>query len=219
MSKIVWDRIEDRRYENGVDHGVLYPMDFMTGKYEKGVAWNGVTGITQKPDGADATAKYADNTKYLNLRAKEDFGVSITAFTYPDEFAECDGSAEVATGVTISQQTRKTFGLAYRTIIGSYSNPDAGYKLHLVYGCTASPSEKGYKTESNDPDAIEFSWDVKTVPVEVPNYKPTAHLEIDSTRTDAAKLKALEDKLFGTDDTEPTLLMPAEVIELLGTQG
>lgn len=216
MSKIVWDETGKKTYETGVDHGVLYPMG-TDGKYAKGVAWNGLISVSESPSGAEATPLYADNIKYLNLMSAEQFGATIEAYTYPDEFAACDGSAEVATGVMIGQQSRKVFGLCYRTVIGNdVDGNDHGYKLHLIYGCLAAPSEKGYSTINDSPEAITFSWEVSTTPVEVPNFKPTACLTIDSTKVDAEKLAALEAKLFGTEEEEATLLLPAEVITLVG---
>lgn len=214
MAKIVWDLVGEHLYETGVDHGVLYPIQ-ADNTYSKGVAWNGLTGVTQSPSGADETKIFADNIKYLSLRAAEDFGATITAYTYPDEWAVCDGSAEVATGVVIGQQARKTFGFSYRTLIGNDTNgTDHGYKIHLIYGGTASPSERAYATVNDSPEAIEFSWEVSTVPVDVPGFKPTAHLEIDSTKADAAALKALEDVLYGTETAEARLPLPKEVMEI-----
>ena len=178
--KLVWDETGKRFYETGVDHGVLYPMGD-DGKYGKGVAWNGLISVSESPSGAEATPLYADNIKYLNLMSAEEFAATIEAYTYPDEFAACDGSAEVATGIMIGQQSRKTFGLAYRTVIGNdVQGNDLGYKIHLIYGCLAAPSEKGYQTINDSPEAITFSWEVSTTPVEVPNFKPTATLIIDS---------------------------------------
>ena len=202
MSKLKWDETGKRFYETGVDHVTLYPID-AAGAYSKGVAWNGVTEITESPSGAEANPLYADNIKYLNLIAAEDFGATIGAYTYPDEFEACDGSAEIAPGVTIGQQSRKVFGLAYRTKKGNdVDGQDHGYKLHLIYGALAAPSERGYQTVNDNPEAITFSWTVTTTPVDVPGFKPTASLTIDSTKTDAAKLAALEAILYGTDATE-----------------
>ena len=199
MSKIKWDETGKRFYETGVDHAVLYPIDAQ-GAYSKGVAWNGITGITESPSGADANPLYADNIKYLNLIAAEDFGATIEAYTYPDEWAACDGSAEIASGVMIGQQRRKTFGLCHRTKLGNdVDGQDHGYKLHLIYGALAAPSERGYQTINDSPEAITFSWSVTTTPVDVPGFKPTAILTIDSTKTDAAKLAVLEAILYGTD--------------------
>ena len=210
MAKLVWDKTGERFYETGVDHGVLYPMGATT--YEKGVAWNGLTAVNESPEGGEPTALWADNIKYLNLMSAEEFGGSIEAYTYPDEFMACDGSAELATGVTIGQQSRKQFGLCYRTRIGNDVNgSDHGYKLHLVYNCLASPSEKGYETINDSPDAITFSWDFTTTPVSVDGFKPTAHLIIDSTKVDAEKLKTLETQLYGGESAEPTLVLPDAV--------
>lgn len=216
--KLVWDETGKRFYETGVDHGVLYPMGD-DGKYGKGVAWNGLISVSESPSGAEATPLYADNIKYLNLMSAEEFAATIEAYTYPDEFAACDGSAEVATGIMIGQQSRKTFGLAYRTVIGNdVQGNDLGYKIHLIYGCLAAPSEKGYQTINDSPEAITFSWEVSTTPVEVPNFKPTATLIIDSTKVEASKLAELEAKLFGSESEEAALLLPAEIIALIGTQ-
>ena len=214
MPRLEWDKIGEHVYETGVDHGVLYPIQ-ADNTYSKGVAWNGLTGVTQSPSGADETKIFADNIKYLSLRAAEDFGATITAYTYPDEWAACDGSAEVATGVVIGQQTRKTFGFSYRTLVGNDTNgTDYGYKIHLIYGATASPSERAYNTVNESPEAIEFSWEMSTVAVDVPGFKPAAHLEVDSTKADAAALKALEDILYGTDSAEARLPLPREVMEI-----
>ena len=216
--KLVWDETGKRFYETGVDHGVLYPMGD-DGKYGKGVAWNGLISVSESPSGAEATPLYADNIKYLNLMSAEEFAATIEAYTYPDEFAACDGSAEVATGIMIGQQSRKTFGLAYRTVIGNdVQGNDLGYKIHLIYGCLAAPSEKGYSTINDSPEAITFSWEVKTTPVEVPNFKPTATIIIDSTKVEAGKLAELEAKLFGSESEEAALLLPGEIIALIGTQ-
>lgn len=216
MSKLVWDESGTHLYETGTNHGVLYPIK--DGAYPKGVVWNGLTAITESPSGADETALWADNIKYGSMRAAEEFGGTIEAYTYPDEWAECDGSASIATGVTAGQQTRKTFGLSYRTEIGNdEAGTDYGYKLHLVYGATANPSEKAYSTINDSPEAITFSWEFTTVPVAVPGFKNTAILTIDSTKVDADKLAALEAILYGGDETEARLPLPAEVITLLGT--
>lgn len=222
MSKIVWDKTGERYYETGVKQGVLYIPT--AGVYSKGVAWNGLTAVTESPSGAEATALYADDIKYLNLMSAEEFGATIEAYTYPDEFAQCDGSASIAEGVTIGQQARKPFGLSYRTTLGNDSEgSDYGYKLHLIYGAMAAPSEKAYATINDSPEAITFSWEVTTTPVSVTGFKPTACITIDSTKADAAKLTALEKILYGSDDepaTEPRLPLPDEVAELMaGTQG
>lgn len=220
MSKLVWDKTGERLYETGVKQGVLYPMD-ANGAYPKGVAWNGLTNVTESPSGAEATALYADDIKYLNLMSNEEFGGTIEAYTYPDEFAECDGSASIATGVYIGQQARKTFGFCYRTTIGNDVESNAhGYKLHLVYGALASPSEKAYATINDSPEAITFSWEFSTTPVNVTGFKPTACLTIDSTKVNAEKLAALEKILYG-DDADDTavarLPLPDEVAQVMGT--
>ena len=213
MARLTWDQTGERLYETGVDRGVLYING--TGTYDKGVAWNGLTGVTESPSGAEATDLYADNIKYLSMRSAETFGATIEAYTYPDEFAECDGSASLATGVTIGQQSRKTFGLCYRTQIGNDVDlNDHGYKLHLIYGCSASPSEKAYATINDSPEAITFSWELTTTPVNVTGFKPTACIIIDSTKADPECLTALEDILYGTDtggSTSPRLPLPDEV--------
>lgn len=220
MSKLVWDKTGERLYETGVKQGVLYPMD-AKGTYPKGVPWNGLTNVTESPSGAEATALYADDIKYLNLMSNEEFGGTIEAYTYPDEFAECDGSASIATGVYIGQQARKTFGFCYRTTIGNDVKSNAhGYKLHLVYGALASPSEKAYATINDSPEAITFSWEFSTTPVNVTGFKPTACLTIDSTKVDGEKLAALEKILYG-DDADDTavarLPLPDEVAQVMGT--
>lgn len=221
MSKLTWDDTGKRFYETGVDRGVLYPIQ-AEGDYTKGVAWNGLTAVTESPSGAEASPIYADNIKYLNLMSAEEFGATIEAYTYPDEFGECDGSAEIATGITVGQQSRKTFGLCYRTVLGNdVANNDYGYKLHLVYGGLAAPSEKGYSTINDSPEAITFSWEVTTTPVAVSAtvggkvLKPTACLTIDSTKVDADKLAALETILYGDTATEARLPLPDEIITLM----
>lgn len=217
-NKIVWDETGKRFYETGIDRGVLYVMDNV-GAYPKGVAWNGLTGITESPSGAEANPQYADNIKYLNLVSAEEFGATIEAFTYPDEFAACDGSAEPVVGVRLGQQSRKQFGLAYRTLMGNdVDGQSYGYKLHLIYGATAAPTEKGYQSINDSPEAITFSWEVTTTPPEVSGYKPTASIVIDSKKADATKLAALEAILYGvagTPGTEGRLPLPAEVITLM----
>lgn len=215
MSKITWDDTGKRLYETGVDRGVLYPIQ-EGGQYTKGVPWNGLTAVTESPSGAESTAIYADNIKYLNLQSAEEFGATIEAYTYPDEFAECDGSASIATGVIAGQQNRKMFGLCYRTILGNdVDGNEHGYKLHLIYGCKASPSEKAYSTVNDSPEAITFSWEVSTTPVNVPGYKPTASITIDSTKVDPEKLAALETILYGDEMSEAKLPMPEEVISTM----
>lgn len=222
--KLVWDKTGEHFYETGVKNGVLYPMS-ASGTYPKGVAWNGLTAITESPSGAEATALYADDIKYLNLMSNEEFGATVEAYTYPDEFAECDGSASLTKGVYIGQQARKTFGLCYRTTLGNDAKGnDYGYKLHIIYGAMASPSEKAYSTINDSPDAITFSWELSTTPVAVANFKPTASLTIDSTKVDAAKLTALEEILYGKDGTgedhitgavDPRLPLPDEIATLM----
>lgn len=215
MAKLTWDNTGERIFETGVKQGVLYPIQ-SDGKYTKGVAWNGLTAVTESPSGAEATALYADDIKYLNLLSNEEFGATVEAYTYPDEFAECDGSAELATGVMIGQQKRKIFGLCYRTTIGNdVEGNDYGYKLHLVYGCLAAPSEKGYSTINDNPDAITFSWEVTTTPVNVEGFKPTSQITIDSTKADPTKLAALEAVLYGGAETEAKLPLPDEVATLM----
>lgn len=221
MSKLVWDKTGERYYETGVKNGVLYiPTE---GVYSKGVAWNGLTAVTESPSGAEATALYADDMKYLSLYSAEEFGATIEAYTYPDEFAQCDGSGELAKGVSIGQQTRKTFGLCYRTTIGNDTDGnDYGYKLHMIYGCMASPSEKAYATINDSPDAITFSWEVTTTPVSVAGFKPTASITIDSTKADPTKLAALEDILYGKDGepgSEARLPLPDEIKTLMTANG
>ena len=222
--KLVWDKTGEHYYETGVKNGVLYPMS-ASGTYPKGVAWNGLTAITESPSGAEATALYADDIKYLNLMSNEEFGATVEAYTYPDEFAECDGSASLTEGVCIGQQARKTFGLCYRTTLGNDSKGnDYGYKLHIIYGAMASPSEKAYSTINDSPDAITFSWELSTTPVAVANFKPTASLTIDSTKVDAQKLATLEEILYGKDGTgedhstgavDPRLPLPDEIANIM----
>jgi hypothetical protein len=215
MTELTWDKTGERRYETGVDRGVLFLPD-ETGDYTTGVAWNGLTTVTESPSGAESSPQYADNIKYLNLVSAEEFGATVEAFTYPDEFGQCDGSAEPEPGVYLGQQGRRVFGLCYRTVIGNdLDGTDHGYKLHLVYGALAAPSEKAYGTINDSPEAITFSWEITTTPVPVPGFKPTALLTIDSTKVDSAKLEALEAILYGTADDEPRLPLPAEVLGLI----
>ena len=218
MSKLVWDKTGERLYETGVRQGVLYPIQ-TGGVYTKGVAWNGLTAVTESPSGAEATPLYADDIKYLNLMSTEELGGTIEAYTYPDEFAECDGSASIATGVYIGQQPRKTFGMSYRTVVGNdVDNDSYGYKLHLIYGAVAAPSEKAYATINDSPEAITFSWEFSTTPVNVSGFKPTANIVIDSTKVDAAKLAALEMILYGDTETEPRLPLPDEVASIMADE-
>ena len=217
MSKIVWDEVGKHLYATGVKTGVLYPQD-STGAYPKGVAWNGLTAVNENPSGADASDIYADDDLYLTLRGKEIFGATIEAYTYPDEFGVCDGSAELAQGVTIGQQARKAFGLCYRTAIGNdVDGVDHGYKLHLIYGATASPSSKNYQTINDNPEAMTLSWEIKTTPIKVTGHKPTACLTIDSTKVAEGVMKKIEDKLYGTESGEATLPTPDEILALVTT--
>ena len=221
MAKLVWDKTGDRLYETGVKNGVLYIPT--AGVYSKGVAWNGLTAVTESPSGAEPTALYADDTKYLSLMSTEEFGATIEAYTYPDEFAACDGSAELADGVMIGQQKRSTFGLCYKTTIGNDTDGnDHGYKLHIIYGALAKPSERAYASINDSPEAITFSWEITTTPVNVTGAKPTASLVIDSTKADPSKLAALEDVLYGKDGepaSEPRLPLPDEIKSLMTAAG
>lgn len=222
MSKLVWDKTGERLYETGVKNGVLY-VQGTGGTYGTGVAWNGLTAVTESPSGAEATALYADDIKYLNLLSTEEFGATIEAYTYPDEFAECDGSASLATGVLVGQQKRKAFGMCYRTVLGNdVDTNDYGYKLHIIYGALAAPSEKAYATINDSPEAITFSWEISTTPVTVGDgFKPTASIVIDSTQADVTKLAALEAILYGSDGadgaegSEPRLPLPSEIATLM----
>lgn len=221
---LTWDKTGEHIYETGVDHGVLYPYDEITGSgdtlkhYAKGIAWNGLTSVQETPSGAEANPLYADNIKYLDLRSAEEFGATIEAYTYPDEFAILDGSAELASGVMIGQQTRGMFGFCYRTRIGNDTDGDAhGYKLHLVYGATASPSERSYETVNDNPDAIQFSWEISTIPVAVANYRPTSIVTIDSTKANATDLAALEQILYGDGTSQGRLPLPDEVKSIMTT--
>lgn len=222
MAKLTWDDTGKRLYETGVKQGVLYLLD-EDGTYKNAVAWNGLTAVTESPSGAEATALYADDIKYLSLMSAEEFGATIEAYTYPEEFAQCDGSASLATGVYIGQQARKTFGMCYKTTLGNdVEGNDYGYKLHIIYGAKASPSEKAYATINDSPEAITFSWEITTTPVNVTGAKPTASLVIDSTKADPTKLAALEDILYGKDGdsaTEPRLPLPDEIKTLMTAAG
>ena len=210
MAKLVWDESGKRIYETGVQKGVLYVQN-ESGLYPKGVAWNGLTAVTESPSGAEATPLYADDIKYLELRSAEEFGATIEAYTYPEEFEACDGSASLAKGVSIGQQDRKAFGLCYRTVVGNDVQGNShGYKLHLIYGAVASPSEKAYATVNDSPEAVTFSWEITTTPVEIEGFKPTASITIDSTKVDPGKLAELEKKLYG-DTGDAQLPLPSEV--------
>lgn len=214
MATLTWDVQGERYYETGVSKGVLYP--FKEGKYSKGVAWNGLTAVNESPSGAEPTPLYADNIKYLNLLSNEEFAATVEAYTYPDEFAECDGSAELAVGVSVGQQKRIPFGLSYVTKLGNDTDgQDHGYKIHLIYGALAKPSQKNYATINDNPEAITFSWELSTTPVAVPNMKPTACITIDSKKVTPENLKKIEDKLYGTASEEATLPTPAELAELI----
>lgn len=223
MSKIIWDKTGERLYETGVDRGVLYPLN-KSGAYTPGVAWNGLTAVTESPSGAESTPLYADNIKYLNMLSTEEFGATIEAYTYPDEFAECDGSASLSEGVTIGQQNRNVFGFSYRTLLGNdVDSTNYGYKLHLIYGAQASPSEKNYATVNDSPEAISLSWEVTTTPVNVTGFKPTASVTIDSTKVAKEKLAALEEILYGknpttpegSDGVDPRLPLPDEIKQIM----
>lgn len=224
MAKVKWDQTGKRLYETGVDRGVVYPQA-SNGSYPKGAGWNGLTAVTESPSGAEPTPLWANNHKYLTLMSAEEFGATIEAYTYPDEFAECDGSAELTKGVRIGQQKRKAFGFTYRTKIGNDVDGESyGYRLHLVYGALAAPSEKNRQTINEDPEATTMSWEISTTPVEVDGFEPTSHLEIDSTTADSEKLAALETILYGKDPTmpegsdgvDPRLPLPDEVATLMG---
>lgn len=221
MAAIVWDATGERLFETGVDHGVLYPIS-SSGTYDNGVAWNGLSAITESPSGAEATAVWADNIKYVSLLSAEEFGATVEAYTYPDEFAICDGTAELVDGVIVGQQARKVFGLCYRTKIGNdVDGNDHGYKLHIIYGAQASPSEKAYSTINDSPEAISFSWELTTTPVNVTGMNATSYLVIDSTKCDAEKLAALEKILYGSaePDAAPRLPLPDEIKTLMTPAG
>lgn len=217
--KLIWDNVGDRFYETGTSQGVLYHQG-ENGTYPSGVVWNGLTGVTESPSGAEPSPLYADNIKYLNLTSTEEFGATVEAYTYPDEFAECDGSADIAKGVSIGQQPRKAFGLSYKTIIGNdLEGDDHGYKLHIIYNAKASPTDKSYTTVSDSPDAITFSWELTTTPLTIPGFKPTANITIDSTKVDATKLQELETILYGSEEEEARLPLPSEIVNIMGTAG
>lgn len=210
MAKLVWDKTGERTYETGIDHAVLYPVQ--NGAYPKGVAWNGITSVSESPSGAEDSALYADNIKYLTLKSAEEYGMTIEAYTYPDEWEACDGTATLAEGVKLGQQSRQGFGLSYRTKLGNDTDgEDHGYKLHLVYGCSASPSDRQYQTVNDSPEAITFSWEISTTPVAVDGFKPVSLITIDSTKVDKTKLASLEELLYGSDDKEAKLPLPDEV--------
>jgi len=214
MTKLAWGTPGDKTYETGVSKGVLYRRS-TDGAYDKATAWNGLVSVTESPSGAEANKQYADNTVYANLVSAEEFGATIEAFAYPNEFASCDGTAEISAGVSIGQQKREIFGLSYRTEIGNDLSSEAGYKLHLLYGAQAAPTEKAYTTINDSPEANTFSWELTTIPVDVPGFKPTALLTVDSTKVNSADLAALEDMLYGTTSGTPELPLPEAIIELL----
>jgi hypothetical protein len=217
MAKLAWDETGKRFYETGVDRGVLYVQD-TSGNYTSGVAWNGLTAVSESPTGAEVTPQYADNIKYLNLTSVEEFGATIEAYTYPEEFEVCDGTATPTSGLTLGQQTRRRFGFVYRTHVGNdLVGTDLGYKVHLIYGAYAAPSEKAYATVNDSPEALTFSWEITTNAVEVPNYKPTASVTVDSTKVSSAKMSELENILYGTVGVDPRLPLPGEIITLLGS--
>ena len=221
MARLEWDKTGERLYETGISHGVIYPQE-TGGTYPKGAAWNGLTSVTESPSGAEPSPLYADNIKYLNLMSVEEFGFSIGAYTYPEEFGECNGEGELATGVKIGQQKRKAFGMTYRSIIGNDTDGDAhGYKLHLVYGALAAPSEMAHNTVNDSPEAAEMSWECSTTPVAVSGFNPTSHIVIDSTAVNAEKLKTLENILYGSSepDSVARLPLPDEVAEVLKQNG
>lgn len=215
MARLIWDEVGQRFFETGVKNGVLYVQD-NDGSYKNGVVWNGLTAVTESPSGAEETPLYADDVKYLTLRSAEEFGATVEAYTYPEEFEQCDGSAAIANGVTIGQQARRAFGLCYRTSVGNdIQGQNFSYKLHLIYGCTVAPSEKSYSTINDNPEAITFSWELSTVPVPVDGFSPTASLVIDASKVDEGKMQLLEDALFGDEQNEAKLLLPNEIMEML----
>lgn len=215
MAKLVFNNVGERLFETGVKNGVLYVMGD-DGTYEKGVVWNGLTAVTESPSGAETTPLYADDVKYVVIYAAEEFGATVEAYTYPEEFEECDGSASIFEGVTIGQQTRKSFGMCYKTSVGNdVQGQDFGYKIHIIYGAKAAPSEKSYSTINDSPEAVTFSWELSTVPVPVKGFNPTATMVIDSTRVPAEKMTLIENKLYGTESEEPTLPLPNELLALL----
>ena len=218
MARLIWDEVGQRFFETGVKNGVLYVQED-DGSYKNGVVWNGLTAVTESPSGAEETPLYADDVKYLTLRSAEEFGATVEAYTYPEEFEQCDGSAAIADGVTIGQQARRAFGLCYRTSVGNdIQGQNFSYKLHLIYGCTVAPSEKSYSTINDNPEAITFSWELSTVPVPVDGFSPTASLVIDASKVDEGKMQQLEDALFGNESSEATLLLPNQIMELIKQQ-
>lgn len=219
MAKLAWDEVGKRFYETGVDRGVLY-LPNESGKYVRGVAWNGLTAVNQQPEGGEDNPQYADNIEYLTLTSAEKFKATIEAFTYPVEFEECDGSRQIANGISIRQQTRKPFGFSYRTLVGNDTKGnDLGYKIHLIYGAKAAPTEKSYNTVNDSPEAITFSWSISASPVSVPKFKPTATLTIDSRTISKEGLKAIEDALYGSESKEPNLPLPEDIIKMLEATG
>lgn len=215
MARLIWDEVGQRFFETGVKNGVLY-VQKDDGSYDDGVVWNGLTAVTESPSGAEETPLYADDVKYLTLRSAEEFGATVEAYTYPEEFEQCDGSASIAEGITIGQQARRAFGLCYRTSVGNdIQGQNFSYKLHLIYGCTVAPSEKSYSTINDNPEAITFSWELSTVPVPVDGFSPTASLVIDASKVDKGKMELLENALFGDDQNEAKLLLPNEIMELI----
>ena len=215
MAKLIFNNVGERLFETGVKNGVLYVMG-ADGTYENGVVWNGLTAVTESPSGAETTPLYADDVKYVVIYAAEEFGATVEAYTYPEEFEECDGSASIFEGITIGQQTRKSFGMCYKTSVGNdVQGQDFGYKIHIIYGAKAAPSEKSYSTINDSPEAVTFSWELSTVPVPVEGFNPTATMVIDSTRVPAEKMTLIEDKLYGTESTEATLPLPGELLALL----
>ena len=215
MAKLIFDEVGSRFFETGVKNGVLF-VQGVDGEYENGVVWNGLTAVTESPSGAEATPLYADDMKYVVLYSTEEFGATVEAYTYPEEFEQCDGSAALMDGITIGQQPRKSFGLVYKTVIGNdVQGQDLGYKIHIIYGAKAAPSEKAFATINDSPEAVTFSWELSTVPVPVTGHRPTATVVVDSTKVDAEKLALLEEKLFGSETEESTLPLPDEIVELL----
>ena len=215
MAKLVFNNVGERYFETGVKNGVLYVMG-EDGNYESGVVWNGLTGVTESPSGAETTPLYADDVKYVVIYAAEEFGATIEAYTYPEEFEQCDGSAAIAEGITVGQQTRKTFAFCYKTSVGNDTQgQDLGYKIHVIYGCKAAPSEKAYATINDSPEAVTFSWEVSTVPVPVEGHNPTATMVIDSTRVPAEKLALIEEVLYGSEVEDARLPLPNEILELI----